>query len=62
MNLIGVEESKHEEFLAQTFKEIKFDEIHITLVEAREMVLKSDMLVVPGINLKQIFLLDQVRQ
>lgn len=57
MNMMGADEYQHDKIARKSFKELRFDEIDATPKEAREMVLKSNMLIVHGMIVKQIFLL-----
>lgn len=45
----------------QTMAELDIDNINITPKEARELVLSSKMLIIPGMELSKVFLLDQIR-
>lgn len=56
--MMGLDESQHDEISRRTFKELRFDDIDVTPNEARDMVLKSNMLIIPRMTVKQIFLLD----
>lgn len=47
--------------VAQNFQELRVDNIEIIPQKAREMVLKSNMLIFPSLELNKMFLLDQVQ-
>lgn len=57
MNKMGEAESQHDEIVAQTFKDLRVDEVDITPEEARKMVLKSDMLIILGMTVQLMFFL-----
>lgn len=61
INLIGADDSKHAEVQAQKMEELNIDNVNITPKEARELVLKSNMLIILGMELSKVFLLDQIR-
>ena len=60
--LQGVDESQHVVIVQQMIDELHLDNITCTKEEAREVVRKSDILTIPGLTLKELFLLDQVRK
>ena len=61
INKMGAEESQHDQIVAKTFNELNIGNIDVNPQEAKEMILKSNILIVPGMELKKMFLLDQVR-
>lgn len=61
INLIRVDDLKHAEVQAQTMEELNIDNVNITPKEARELVSKSNMLIIPRMELSKVFLLDQIR-
>lgn len=61
INLIGADESKQVKIQAQTLEELNIHNINVTAQEARELVLKSDMMIIPRMELSKVFLLDYNR-
>lgn len=57
---MGAEESQHDQIMAQTFNESRINYVEISPQEARKMVLKTNILLIPRMYLKRMFLLDQV--
>lgn len=61
INLIGANESKQAEIQTQTLEKLNIDNINVTPQEARELVLKSDMMIIPRMELSKVSILDQIR-
>ena len=61
-SLEDVDESQYASIVLQVMDELHLDDISCTQQELREMVRKSDIMILPGLTLKELFILDQVRK
>lgn len=55
MNMMGVDESQYDEIALKKIKELRLDDIDVTPDEDTDMVLKSNMLIISEMTVKQYF-------
>lgn len=54
MKKMGANESQRDEIVTRTFKELRINEIDIILDGTRRMVLRSDMLIILGMEVQKV--------
>ena len=60
--LEGIDESHNASIVKKMIDEFNLDKISCTKEEEKEMVKNSEIMILPGLTFKKLFLFDQVRK